>query len=57
MYKVIWGDGQHEAAVDAASFTLSDEGGQVIVLSHAEMREIVLAWERHEMQEAERTHE
>ena len=51
--KVIWGDRVHEAAVDDDSIMLSGEDGQLLVLSHAEMRELVLAWTRHEEREAE----
>ena len=51
--KVIWGDRVHEAAVDEESIMLS-EGEQVIVLSHAEMRELVLSWSRHETMEDEK---
>jgi hypothetical protein len=50
--KVIWGDRVHEAAVDEESVMLSEDT-QVIVLSHAEMRELVIAWERHEKMEDE----
>jgi hypothetical protein len=50
---VLWGDRVHEVAADDESVMFSDEDGHIIILSHAEMREIVLAWERHEMREAE----
>ena len=52
MPKTIWGDPAHEAVVDEECVLIS-EGEKVIVLSHAEMRELVLAWERHEAQEHE----
>lgn len=51
--KVIWGDRVHEAAVDDECIMLS-QGQDVVVLSHAEMRELVLAWQRHEVMEAEK---
>ena len=52
--KTIYGDGQHEVAVDVDGVTISEHGGQVLILSHAAFREIVLGFERwHEMREEE----
>lgn len=51
--KTIAGDGRYEAAMSAQSFTLSDESGQVIVLSRAELREVILGAERYEKMEEE----
>jgi len=51
--KTIYGDGQNTVAVDAVSVVLTNREGEVIVLSHAAFREVVLGWERHKAQEEE----
>ena len=56
--KVIWGDRVHEAAVDDECVMLSGDDNALVILSHAEMRELVLGWQRYldmkEEQEAEK---
>jgi len=44
--KVIYGDGKHEVSVDVETVIFSDHEGQVLVLSHAAFREVVIGFER-----------
>lgn len=50
--KVVYGDGQVEMAVSVDAVIISGHDGQVLSVSHAAFREMVIGFERwHEMRE------
>lgn len=46
MVRVLFADGKNEVAADAETVIVSDDRNQVISLSRAEFREVVIGWER-----------
>ena len=46
MIQILFADGKHEVAADRETVIVSDEKNQVISLSRAEFREVVIGWER-----------
>jgi hypothetical protein len=51
--KCLYGDGDTEV-VAGPDVVVFNQAGENVVVSHATMREIMLAWERHELMEGER---
>jgi hypothetical protein len=52
--KVLYSNGPKRVEATADSVTFADERvDMTVAFSHAEMREIVLGWERHERRESE----